>query len=511
MSELISALLRPESYPHPVQHVRLIETHISWVLLAGEFAYKLKKPLNLGFLDFSTLDRRRFCCEEEIRLNRRLAPETYLDVQPITGDKHGPIVGGTGRVLEWAVRMQAFPEASTLDRATTVTPDQIDAIADRIAAFHRNIDTAPASGPLGTPEAVMHPVRENFNQVRELLAHPLPEALPELEQVAHWSELEGTRLQDHFQQRLAQGFVRECHGDLHLGNIAWVNDAPLIFDCIEFNPALRFIDIISEVAFLFMDLAARGSTDLAWRFINRWLEQTGDHAGLAALRFYLVYRAMVRLKVASIRFSQGDRSHEEEIGHYLDLALALSRQAPTQLILMHGYSGSGKTWLSQRLLETLGAIRIRSDVERKRLFGLEALADSTAAKRDIYTAEANQKTLEHLLALGRSLLDFGYSVIADATFLAKTWRRPFQAMAVGLERPLRIVSLVAPPEVLRRRVTQRETRADDASEAGVVVLEAQMKNAEPFAGDELESVFAFDSDNGEAWPQLLDFLTVPPP
>lgn len=481
---LITALLAPEAYPHPVPAVRLIETHISWVLLAGDFAYKIKKPVDLGFLDFSSLEKRRHYCDEEIRLNRRLAPDTYLAVVPVAGSVAAPHMASDGPILDWAVQMRAFPADATLDREPAVSPGQIDAIADRIARFHAALEAAPEDSDYGTPESVMQPVRENFVPLRERL-HGRADLKAMIGILADWSEAEGTRLTDFFRQRKAGGFVRECHGDLHLGNIAWVEEAPLIFDCIEFNPALRHIDIVSETAFLFMDLIARGHADLAWRFLNRWLEHTGDHAGLDGFRFYLVYRAMVRAKVAALRAAQAGQPDLAEVRHYLELADSLTRRPPVQLTLMHGHSGSGKTWASQALLESPGAIRLRSDVERKRLFGLDALADSSVISGGIYSPETGWRTLSRLLELAEYLLAEGYSVIVDATFLARSWRSPFFELAAKRGIPIRIVSMNVSPDLMRERVRQRMQRADDASEAGLEVLESQLKNAEPLSEAEL--------------------------
>ncbi len=470
-------LLSPAAYAHPAASVQLIETHISWVLLAGPYAYKIKKPVNFGFLDFSTLALRRHCCEEEVRLNRRLAPDIYLAVVPVTGTG----MESGGEALEWAVKMRAFPPDATLDREAVITLEQIDAIADRLAAFHGEVGSAPKDSDYGSPEAVMQPVRENLKQIAAMLPSTAGEHGGNL---ATWSEQEYRRLQPRFAARKASGFVRECHGDLHLGNIAWVDQAPLIFDCIEFNPALRFVDVQSEIAFLFMDLISRGLDALAWRFLNRYLEHTGDYDGLAVFRFYLVYRATVRAKVAALRAAQSPAEDAPDVLRYLNLAKRLSRSGRPALLLMHGYSGSGKTWLSQRVQETLGGIRIRSDVERKRLFALPALADSKSAG-DIYSPAASRRTLERLLALTEAVLDQGYIVIVDATFLGRAWRSAFIALADKKALPARLLSLDIAPDTLRRRVSERLARSDDASEADLSVLESQMSHADPLDAKEL--------------------------
>jgi uncharacterized protein len=258
---------------------------------------------------------------------------------------------------------------------------------------------------------------------------------------------------------------------------------PLIFDAIEFNPDLRFIDVINEIAFLTMDLRHRGRDDLAWRCLNRYLEHTGDYEGLAALPYYQVYRAMVRAKVAAILATQKAGQSEadfSECRRYLELADRLAHDRHPALILMHGVSGSGKTWYSQQLLERLGAIRLRSDVERKRLFGLAARESSAGVPGGIYTREAGERTLARLLEQTRKLLNSGFSVIVDATFIRRDWRNSFSGLASELALPWFIAAAEAAPEVLRERVSRRMAEGRDASEAGLDVLEAQLAGLEPF-------------------------------
>lgn len=485
MSQALPALI--DALLHALPGSSLVETHISWVILAGEFAYKLKKPVNLGFLDFSTLEKRHACCREEIRLNSRLAPDTYLETLPITGTLERPIVGGTGPVLEWAVKMRAFPHEATLDREACITPAQIDAIADRLAVFHQEIEPAPSGSHHGNPEQVRVPAQQNFLQIRAL--HPPQALLDVLTGQETWTQAEGVRLLPHFEARKRQGFIRECHGDLHLGNIAWVEEAPLIFDGIEFNPDLRFIDVISEIAFLVMDLCHRGLAPLAWRVLNRYLEQSGDYEGLAALPYYMSYRAMVRAKVAAIRAHQVGGDYGESLG-YLHLASKLSARPHPALILMHGVSGSGKTVISQQLLEGLGAIRLRADVERKRLYGLASLDSSEGIPGGIYTREAGERTRDRLLSLARRLLHEGFRVIVDATFLAPDWREPFQGWATENQVPWCLVSPRVAGEILRQRVAQRKTHGGDASEADLSILEAQLARQVPLSPQERQHTVA---------------------
>lgn len=490
----IAGLLLANAYPHPAGTPRLIETHISWVILAGDYAYKIKKPLNLGFLDFSNLDQRRFYCQEEIRLNRRLAPDIYLGVSAITGSPAKPHLDGPGQAFEWAVKMRAFPADATLDREAAIDNSQIDAIAECIARFHADIAESPAESDYGSMESISQPVIANFDWMRKLLPSQSDPALAaRLDSLQDWNRREGERLRPIFAERKRDGCVRECHGDLHLGNIAWVDDRPLPFDALEFNPALRHIDVINEIAFLVMDLLHRGRPDLAWRLLNGYLEQTGDYlSGPSVLPYYLVYRAMVRAKVAALLASEqdGPGDFSNSLG-YLRLAEQLAQPRRPALLLMQGVSGSGKTWWSQHLLEQLGGIRLRSDVTRKRLFGLRPLQDSSTIPGGIYSCEASARTLAALLEDAGAALAAGFLVIVDATFLHRSWRAPFQALADSLHLDWHIVALTAPPEQLRARILQRQQNGADASEAGLEVLASQLEHKEAFAAEELPHVLSF--------------------
>ncbi len=302
-NRLIQAMQQPGFYDHPVAQVELIETHISWVFLAGDFAYKVKKPVNFGFLDFSTLARRQHFCLEELRLNRRFAPRLYLDVKAIGGDPASPRMNATP-VLDYAVKMKRFEQQDQLDRVLTrgrLDDRQLACFSTMIAKVHQIAAVSEAEQPYGTPQSIIEPVLENFNQVRSLLAAAECRHLGQLEE---WSRRTHGELYELLRQRKRDGFVRECHGDLHLANMAWVDGEPILFDCIEFNENLRWIDVINDIAFLFMDLADRGQKKLGWSFLNHYLQKTGDYQGLQLLRFYAVYRAMVRAKVNCLRLAQ---------------------------------------------------------------------------------------------------------------------------------------------------------------------------------------------------------------
>ncbi|HEX9179808.1 MAG TPA: AAA family ATPase, partial [Burkholderiales bacterium] len=321
-----------------------------------------------------------------------------------------------------------------------------------------------------------------------------------------------------FASRKQDGFVRECHGDLHLANIALVAGEPVVFDCIEFNPELRWIDVASEVAFSVMDLEDRGRRDLAHRFLNTWLESCGDYPGLAVLRFYLVYRALVRAKVAAIRLGQPElpeRDRETALAQcreYLQLALGFTRPPRPWLAITRGFSGSGKTTLTLPAVESLGAIRIRSDVERKRLFGLAPEARTGSAPDEgIYGRGAGERTYARLAELAEFTLRAGFSVIVDATFMASPWRQAFRSLAGRCGAPFAILDFQAPDDLLERRVAAREAAGQDASEAGIAVLRRQRQSMEPLAPDEQPFAIAIDATRPDAGGLVIAGLRRLPP
>jgi aminoglycoside phosphotransferase family enzyme/predicted kinase len=497
--QLILSLLRPDIYDHAVNQIQLIETHISWVILTGDFAYKIKKPVNLGFLDFSTLEKRAFCCNEELRLNSRLAAPIYREVVPLTGTGAEPVLRGSGEIIEYAIKMVQFPQAAQLDNMLAdgeLDKHHMDAFAGRVAAFHADADVADVGSGFGEPAHVYQPVAENFTQIRQHLStSKYDEQLAELE---NWSEAGFNELKPLFEQRKRDGFVRECHGDMHLRNLVWFNAEPLAFDCLEFNAELRWIDILSEIAFLVMDLQDRKQPELAQRFLNTYLEHSGDYEGLRVFHFYLVYRALVRAKVDAIRAgqqgitAQEKQDAEHEFCAYLYLARTYTQNKEPSLVITRGLSASGKSTLTQPLLERMGAIRIRSDVERKRLFGIDDDSDSsTGIEQGIYSAEAGKKTYDRLVLLAGSVLAAGYSVIVDAAFLKYEQRHLFKELADDMQTPFIILEFTAAADTLRQRI---KARKGDVSDADLSVLEHQLATVKPVHNNELKSLIRIDTE-----------------
>ena len=513
----------PAAFSHATNGIECIETHISWVLLAGEHVYKFKKPLTLDFLDYSTLALRRAACEEELRINRRTAPGIYLGVVAVTGTLQAPrIVGVEGLgtdtpVLDWAVHMRRFAQDGLLSHLVAqgaLLPAHIDQLARHVAAFHASAAMAGADSPWGRAETMHEVVAHNFPDVQVVVAGTALAAT--LQAVQRWSAQQGEQLAALMDQRRAQGWVRECHGDLHLNNLVLIDGQPQLFDAIEFNPALRWTDVLADIAFVLMDLHAHGRADYAWRLLNAYLEQTGDYSALLLLPYYQCYRAMVRAKVAALRLAQlqaqplsedvqkAQAAAQREVEKYLQLAGQFMRARALALWLVTGVSGSGKSSQTQTLIEQLGLVRLKSDVERKRLFGLPALARSADHRPGgIYTADASQRTYARLTELARELLHAGQPVLVDATCLKRAQRRPFMALAQELGVPCRILALDAPVAVLRQRVLQRVAKGGDPSEADVAVLEAQLKGREPLEADELACAIQIDTSQPVDWVAVL--------
>jgi aminoglycoside phosphotransferase family enzyme/predicted kinase len=480
--------------------LEIVETHISWVVLAGEFAYKIKKPLNLGFLDFSSLDKRRLACLEEIRLNRRTAPDIYLDVVAIGGSAAAPCIGDAGPALEYAVRMHRFEREDGLDfllaRGALQDAD-IRAVATMIASFHAGAGRA-AAGSHGTPTLVLADALANFSQMP-----PLPFDTGRATRLRHlheWTVAEHVRLASRMETRARSGFVRECHGDLHLANMVRQGGRVVAFDCIEFNPEMRWIDVINDLAFTLMDLRHRGHADFARAALDTYLECSGDWAGVTLLPFYLTYRAMVRAKVAAFRANGSGVDDAARSTALQDcdahLALAETFAAPTRprLLITRGVAGSGKSHISAGLLRVRDWIRLRSDVERKRLAGLAALEHSgSALHAGLYSGAATARVYAHLATLADSLLAAGCAVIVDATFLKRDWRRRFRDLAARHQVPFTILAIDAEHAELERRIVARASAGGDASEADLDVLAGQLSSAEPIGADELGAVLTLDT------------------
>ncbi len=500
-TRLVERLTNPRVFGASCSEVRVVETHISYVLLTGPYAFKIKKAVSLGFLDFTTLDARRFYCERELALNSRFARDIYLDVVRITGTPDDPHINGTGRVIEYAVKMREFPQEAVLTHVLGVgalSAAHIDRLAAEVASFHLAAATVPDGSRFGSADEVLALAIENFTEIDPLVKSRRDRRA--LATVRAWTECEHGTHRATLAARRAHGFVRACHGDLHLGNIALIDDRPTLFDCIEFNETMRWTDVMADVGFLVMDLIDRGHPDYAARFLNGYLESTGDYDGLRVLRFYTVYRAMVRAKVAGMRAAQaGDAQLREasaqQCGEYLHLARRIARSVDHGLIMTHGPAGSGKTTATQTLLECLNAVRTRTDVERKRLHQLPASARTgSMLSAGLYAPAETDRTYAALATIVRTVLEAGYVAIADGTFLRRRYRDQLAAIARDLRVPFVILDFVADEVTLAARVLGRQRQGGDASEADLTVLQRQLETADPIGPDEVAATLRVAAD-----------------
>jgi hypothetical protein len=501
-------LLTPTAFAHPVSRLEVRETNTSWVILTGLYAYKVKKGVDLGFIDASTLERRRFLCAEELRLNRRLALDLYLDVVTITREAGGLRVGGHGPIVEYAVRMKQFDasqELSVLLEGDTLCEQEFVDLARRLARFHENASKASCSKEFSHTSDLRDSVLSNL---AILLSHLDAEpTLPEMGFLVDWTHDYLHNSQAELRKREQCGAVRECHGDLHSRNVVRWCGQLIPFDGLEFNPKLRWIDVMNDVAFLVMDLTAHNRSDLAFAFLNSYLERTGDYEGVRQLSFYAVYRALVRAMVDSLG-AETDFKNRIEFQTRLrarvkTAAVFVNRAAPT-LFIMHGLSGSGKSCLSERLASRLGAVRIRSDIERKRLAGASAsMLQRDAFHAGLYTPAMSHRTYARMLECADNCLKGGFSCIVDAAFLSGADRRLFADLARREGFRFVIVACEAGSAVLVQRIVQRSQQHMDPSDADRKVLAEQLRSVELLSANERMRTVTVDTTIDQACQKAI--------
>lgn len=454
-------------------------THVSLVLLAGDYAYKFKKPVDFGFLDFSTLAKRAHFCALELALNRRLAPGIYVDVQPVSIGPSGPVLGGEGTPVEYALRMRRFATSDRLDEVLSrgaLREADITAIAAQIAEAHGHAHGAPATSPFGAPTLVRRQMLDGL----DVLAAVVPDHAALLQRLESACASHVAAIED----RLQRGHVRDCHGDLHLSNLVRWRGRWLPFDCIEFSDELRYIDTASDLAFPLMDLDVRGASGFGNRLLNEYLTASGDFGALSVLDLYCVYRSVVRAKVACLAGAAAAVGEDGPLRRAREhVALArryLDRPRAPALLITHGVSGSGKSWLAARIAAARGFVHLRSDHERRRLAGLALGAPShSGLEGGLYAAGRTDATYERLARLAGIVLGAGHSVIVDATFLRGRHRAALRGVADACAATCAILDCDAPPDVLRERVRRRQREGGDPSEATLEVLERQLRSREP--------------------------------
>jgi aminoglycoside phosphotransferase family enzyme/predicted kinase len=486
---ILKSLLKADAYPETVTAVDLIQTHASYIFLTDEYAYKIKKAVDFGFLNFSTIDRRRFYCNEEVRLNRRLCPDIYTGVVELREVPHGAAFHGSGTVLDYAVKMRRLPADRMLDRL--VADGDIDAATMRrisrvIAEFHRTAATSSSIADHGRLERIMYNWQENFEQMIPFEESTLPAR--DREVIRSWVTSFAADQKDIFQQRVDDGFIRECDGDIHLENICLDNDAIHIFDCIEFNDRFRCCDTAADIAFLLMDLDFHGRHDLSDDVIDEYVTVSGDVGVRALIDFYKIYRAFVRGKVESFRLNDSGISPNEQAlaqdraRRYFRLVrgyIERCRLKPT-LFITCGLMGSGKSSLTEQLAFELGMAAHNSDVIRKQLAGLPPgshVRDSF--NQGLYDRQSHEATYAELLRLAEQQISRGTSVIIDACFAQHEQRSPFSALARRYDVPIIILQVVCSDAELRSRLTCREAAGESLSDGRLELLAGQSAQFQP--------------------------------
>ncbi len=496
---IVKQLMKEGRFDESEHALKLVETHISLIVLGSAFAWKFKKPVNFGFLDFSTLAKRHHCCLEELRLNSRFAKDIYLEVVSINELNGHYNFSDDGEAIEYAVKMRRFDDGKLLDKLQTlkkINKPLVDDLAKAVASFHDSADNKPSAHDYATPDNIGHWFEENFDHIKPLLESE--KHVRQIRCVQQWGQQQIAQHESFMQTRRDSGYVRECHGDLHLGNIVLLEGKVTLFDCIEFNPYLRWSDIVCDTAFLVMDLLHRGENALAFRFLNRYLEISGDYDGLTVLPYYLAYRALVRAKVAILQITHCNENEKmialTEYKGYVDLTSSFSEKKSPSIIITHGLSGSGKSTYARSLADNFGAIRIRSDIERKRLALIDELGSSqSGAGEGLYSVSNSEATYAHLFTLAKSIVRAGFSVVVDATFLKTNQRKPFHDLAKTEGMSLLILELTAASHVLESRISQRTSQGQDPSEATLSVLKLQQSSIEAIKTSEADTVISIDT------------------
>jgi uncharacterized protein len=495
LPELIEAMLVPKFYSHPVtMPIELMQTHVSYVLLTGEYVYKIKKPVNFGFLDYSTLEKRQHFCNEEMRLNQRGAKELYLEVVSISQQGNSYHLGTDGEIVEYAVKMVQFPQTALLSNmfeAGTITTEQIEEMGLEVAKFHGGAETNEYISGFGAVDRVRESIDDNYHHTEKYIGTAQTQ-----QQFIETKAYTDRFLIEHrqlFVDRISGGFIRACHGDLHLRNICRWHDKTILFDCIEFNEPFRFVDTMYDVAFAVMDLEARGGKDLANRFLNTYAEQTGDWAGLQVLPMYLSRQAYVRAKVTSFLLDDAGISSADKAaavktaGDYYRQAWAYTQSHQGKIILMSGLSGAGKSTLGKQIATQVGGVHLRSDAVRKHLGGIPL---SSKGDESLYTPAMTAKTYGRVLELGAKLAVQGFTVILDAKYDRVSLRTAVVDLAQSQGIPLSIVHCTAPEEVLRDRL---QHRTGDIADATADLLASQQAAWEDFTPVERGYLMSIDT------------------
>jgi len=458
---LVQGLLEPKAYPEATARIELVQTQMSFILLADNYVYKVKKPVNLGFLDYTTLEKRRFFCQREVELNQRLCPEVYLGVVPITKDERKILIQGKGKAIEYAVKMRRLPQKAMMDAllaSDKVTPEMVTAVAQKLVAFHQRAETNASISAFGRIDAIRKNTDENFTQTEKYIGNTISQE--KYQRVKAYTDSFIKKNATLFRKRIADGRIRDCHGDLHAAHVCFT-DGICIYDCIEFNDRFRYSDVAAEVAFLAMDLDHYGRADLARRFVNAYIDKSKDRGLVKLLNFYKCYRAYVRGKVEGFKLDDpyiapAEKGQILEVASsYFDLADSYTRSKPA-LFITTGLVGTGKTFSAQALAKRLGLVVISSDVTRKKLASIP-LTEHRFEEFDsgIYSAEFSRKTYGKMFTEARDILAEGGSVILDASFIRAEERLKAKKLAAELGADFFIVECSLDEETIKQRLAQR--------------------------------------------------------
>jgi len=505
----VEAMTRPDFYPHEVRgEVRLTQTHCSYVLLTGLYAYKVKKPVDFGFLDFTTLAKRKRVCEDELRLNRRFSQDLYLEVVPISRSDHGAFhLGGQGETVEYALKMREFPQSALFSRMfekDKLETEHLQGFGRLLAELHERAPTDHDIAHYGAVDQVRQVAEDNYRASEPYLGVAQTEA--RLRQTRAYTERFFSEHANWFARRQRDGKVRECHGDLHLNNIFLDDGRIQVFDCIEFNRAFRCIDVIYDAAFLLVDLEVRGRRDLAYAFINAYLETSGDYFGAAMLPLYASIRAYVKAKVVSLLLDDEhltDDEHDDarrQAEAYYRLAWDHAHGRRGEIWVSAGLSGAGKSTVAAWLAQQAGAVHIRSDAVRKHI------ADAPLHERadaSLYTPEMSARVYQRLADLALLLAGLGLSVVLDAKYDRRRFRDELTERAHTADIPIQFIRCHAPLDVLRERIARRD---HDISDATPELVAAQHEAEQPFGEAERPYVVTLDTtrDWRKAMTRFLD-------
>ncbi len=477
----VEDLLRPEAYPHRPQKVELRQTHISWVFLADDLVYKVKKPVDFGFLDFTTLEKRRHFCEREVALNRRLCPEIYLGVVPVVETPEGLKFETEGPVKDWAVKMRRMPEEGMMGRLIAegkLQREHLDLLVRKLVPFFREAETGPEINRYGSLETVRFNVEENFTQTRDFVGKALSRL--RYEHIVAWSRRFMEEKEELFQLRISEGYIRDGHGDLYSANVCYDNLREVyVFDCIEFNERFRCGDVAQDLAFMAMDLDFHDLVEFSRYFIDRYVELSGDRGLYEILDFYKCYRAYVRGKIGC--FTWADKGVPEEARRkalhdawrYFNLAYRYAEGQPWILVVF-GLSGTGKSVLARALAERLLARHFNSDIVRKELAGLSPTEHRFEPfEKGLYSPEMTERTYAELLRRAEEELSAGRDVVLDATYRSRKHRRAVQELAERLRARLLFILCEAPEEVVRERLARRAREEGEPSDGRWEIYLAQ--------------------------------------